>query len=142
MTTAMRTKVELLSVALRHNDLQKVLFNELCKEYGKKRVGTEIVNGSGGRIDAVVKTDSGYIYFEIKVGQSLQTCIRNAIGQLMEYSFWPNSQQAASLVIVGEPAPDNESRAYLNRLQKEFAIPISYRQVVPNVPNRMNVTRA
>jgi hypothetical protein len=128
-TTSTRTEVE-LSVVLRHNALQQVLFDELCKEHGKKSVGTEIANGSGGRIDAVVRTDAGYIYFEIKVGQSLQACIRDAIGQLLEYSFWPGSQQAASLVIVGEPSLDNESRAYLKRLQETFSIPVKYRRVV------------
>lgn len=102
-TMSTGTEVE-LSVVLRHNALQQVLFDELCKEHGKKGVGTEMANGSGGRIDAVVRTDGGYIYFEIKVGQSLQACIRDAIGQLLEYSFWPGSQQAASPVIVGEPS--------------------------------------
>jgi hypothetical protein len=105
------------------------LFDELCEEYGKKYVGTEIGDGSGGRIDAVVKTDSGYIFFEIKVGQSLQACIREAIGQLLEYSFWPGSQQAASLVVVGEPPLDNESRVYLKKLRERFSVPIMYRRV-------------
>jgi hypothetical protein len=127
-TTSTRTEVE-LSVVLRHNTLQQRLFDELCEEYGKKYVGTEIGDGSGGRIDAVVKTDSGYIFFEIKVGQSLQACIREAIGQLLEYSFWPGSQQAASLVVVGEPPLDNESRVYLKKLRERFSVPIMYRRV-------------
>jgi hypothetical protein len=130
LSKALVAKVKSLSIALRHNDLQKALFDELCEEHGQNHVGTEIANGCGGRIDVVVQGENGYIYFEIKVGQSLQSCIRNAVGQLLEYSFWPGSQSAASLVVVGERPLDDEGRRYLETLQKELSIPIAYRQVL------------
>lgn len=128
-TMATRTESE-LSVALRHNELQDTLYKQLCREYGKSNVGTEEDNGSGGRIDAVVKTQTGFIFFEIKVGKSLQACLREAIGQLIEYSYWPGSKTAISLVVVGEPPLDKECSAYLKRLKQELLIPISYRQIV------------
>lgn len=118
-----------LLVSLRHNSLQQALFNELCKEYGAENVGTEIPNGSGGRIDAVAKTKEGHIFFEIKVGQSLQACIREALGQLLEYSYWPGSQRAFSLVIVGEPILDAQCKTYLANLSSDLLIPVSYRRV-------------
>ncbi len=118
-----------LSVSLRHNALQQALFDELCKEYGAENVGTEIGNGSGGRIDAVAKSKDGHIFFEIKVGHSLQACIREAIGQLLEYSYWPGSERAVSLVIVGEVALDDQCRAYLASLSNDLLIPVTYRRV-------------
>jgi hypothetical protein len=128
VTTASTTEAE-LSVALREGILQEVLYGELCREFGSHRVRTELPNGSGGRIDVAVEIDSGYIYFEIKAGQSLQWCIRNAIGQLLEYSHWPGSQCAESLFIVGEVPLDVQGRAYLKVLREKFSIPIKYRQV-------------
>jgi len=128
LTTVTRVEAE-LSVSLRHNVLQQILFDELCREHGAERVATELGSGSGGRIDAAVRSDAGLTYFELKVGQSLQACIREAIGQLLEYSFWPGSEAAVSLVIVGEVPLDDEGRTYLKKLRESFSIPLSYRQV-------------
>lgn len=118
-----------LSIELRHNALQSALYSELCAEYGKENVGTEIYSGSGGRIDAVARDHEGYVFFEIKVGQLLKICIREAIGQLLEYSYWPNTHTATELVIVGESALDGESGRYIKMLKEKLKLPISYRQL-------------
>lgn len=127
-TTASQTAKQ-LSVELRHNEIQASLYSQLCAEYGAENVGTEQPSGSGGRIDTVVKTEHGYTFFEIKVGRSLQACIREAIGQLLEYSYWPSSKCAISLVIVGEPLLDDECHTYIERLRRDLLVPISYRQI-------------
>jgi len=77
-TTASQTARQ-LSVELRHNELQAALYSQLCAKHGAENVGTEQPSGSGGRIDTVVKTKDGYTFFEIKVGQSLQACLREAM---------------------------------------------------------------
>ncbi|KVM84530.1 hypothetical protein [Burkholderia ubonensis] len=118
-----------LSIELRHNALQSMLYSELCTEYGEENVGTEICSGSGGRIDAVARSDEGYVFFEIKVGQSLQSCIREAIGQLLEYSHWPGTHSATELVIVGEAALDKESGQYIETLKNILSLSIRYRRL-------------
>ncbi|HDR9178379.1 TPA: hypothetical protein QDB23_005685 [Burkholderia vietnamiensis] len=118
-----------LSIELRHNALQAALYSELCTEYGCENVGTEICSGSGGRIDAVARSNGGYVFFEIKVGQSLQSCIREAIGQLLEYAYWPGAHSATELVIVGEAALDQESGRYIETLKNRLNLPISYRRL-------------
>lgn len=118
-----------LSIELRHNALQAVLYSELRAEHGAENVGTEIYSGGGGRIDAVVKSAKGYVFFEIKVGQSLQGCIREAIGQLLEYSYWPGAQCASELVIAGEAMLDEDGGRYIEALRKNLNLPISYRQI-------------
>jgi hypothetical protein len=114
---------------LREALMQKRLYAELCKEYRAADIGTEIPNGIGGFIDVVRKTKTGYVYYELKAGRLLQTCIRKAIGQLLEYSLWPTTQPAGELVIVGETSFDNDSRAYLETLKSRFRLPLQYRQV-------------
>ena len=131
-TSVNRTMAE-LSVSLRHNELQDQLHRQLCVEFGVDNVGTELPNGIGGRIDAVACTPTGNVYFEIKVGHNLQACIREAVGQLVEYSYWPGTQRATRLVIVGEPAIDGPCAAYLKLLRDELSIPIDYRQIVCEV---------
>ncbi|KVR40728.1 hypothetical protein WK17_21200 [Burkholderia multivorans] len=130
-STAVATIAERqLSIALRHNELQKALYRQLCAEFGADNVGTEVGSGSGGRIDAVVRTADGYTFYEIKVGLSLQSSVREAVGQLLEYSYWPGSQRAHSLVIVGEAQLDKQGHVYLESLRRNLNIPITYKRIV------------
>jgi hypothetical protein len=49
---------------------------------------------TGGRIDLVVRTGEGYEFYEIKTYGSARACIREAIGQLLEYAMWPGAEPA------------------------------------------------
>lgn len=140
-STALSSVERQLSVALRHNVLQAELYSQLCVEYGSQNVGTEINSGSGGRIDVVVNNAGGFTFFEIKVGRSLQGCMREAIGQLLEYSYWPRSHHATYLIVAGEPALDGEGREFLEKLQQNFSIPIGYRQIVCNEASQGDAKR-
>lgn len=117
-----------LNILLRHNDLQYRLYKELSEIYGKKNVGAE-VNVNGSSIDLVVKREDEYWFYEIKTASTVKACIRQALGQIMEYSYWPGHQQATKLVIAGEPMPTEEESKYLDFLREEFDIPIEYREI-------------
>ena len=117
-----------LNILLRHNDLQYKLYKELSVIYGKENVGTEVkVNGLS--IDLVVKNDEEYWFYEIKTSSTAKACIRQALGQIMEYSYWPGHQQAKKLVIVGEVMATEEEIKYIEFLRNEFDIPIEYRAI-------------
>ena len=79
-------------------------------------------------IDVAVRQGGDYTYYEIKTGLSAQSCIREALGQLLEYSYWPGGQSAAQLVIVGEPPLDDNARDYLETLRVRFSLPVKYKQ--------------
>jgi hypothetical protein len=119
-----------LSIDLRHNDMQETLYRELCKEFGSSNVGTEITSGTGGRIDVVARDGHSYTFYEIKVGCSVQGIIREAVGQLLEYSLWPGAKLPAKLVIVGEPKLDESGSAYLKALNKGLPISLSYKRLI------------
>jgi len=119
-----------LDVILRHNDLQLALYNRLVSLFGAERVGVELPNGAGTCVDVVVCHPDEYWFYEIKTALSPRACIREAVGQLLEYSFWPGSQEAARLIVVGETSIDQDGREYLRRLNERFSIPVYYEQVV------------
>ena len=127
-TTATRASGR-TEVALRHSRIQDALERELHLEPGT-RVSRENSNGIGGRVDLVAERDSGFEFYEVKVGCSARACIREALGQLLEYGFWPGAAKPQGLVVVGEPLPDDAANAYLETLRSRFDIPIRYRQVV------------
>lgn len=130
---APRTKYtrEQLSVdkALRHNIVQAALFEHLESIHGNNASGEQSF-GNGTRVDVATRDGGGtkYVYYELKTGLSARSCIRDAIGQLLEYSYWPGAQLAHRLVIVGEAEYDDEAKAYMQKLQKDFSLPIEYQQ--------------
>lgn len=103
---------EELDVALRHNELQFQLYKHLCEENEDDRVSTEFGIESGGRVDAVVLSESGLTFYEIKVAPSARGAIREALGQILDYSYYPETERTKGLVIVGEAAATTETVAY------------------------------
>jgi hypothetical protein len=125
-TTASLAERE-LNVSLRHNKIQRALHQHLSMLYGADDVGTER-NNAGGQIDVVVRRGDKFWFYEIKTAMSARGCIREALAQLLEYSFWPGAQRAEKLVIVGEPVLDREAERYINILREQFSLPIEYQQ--------------
>lgn len=107
-----------------HDKIQVSIYKLLRKKY--KSVYENIYMESD-RIDIKAKTHSKkWHYFEIK-SNSPKLSIRNALGQLLEYSYWPGSMKAEKLIIVSHGVPDSNTTKYLNWLRKNFKIPIFYK---------------
>jgi len=114
-----------LNITLRHNELQRALYNHLASLYGADDVGTER-ESAGGQVDVIVRRGEKFWFYEIKTSMSARGCIREALAQLLEYSFWPGAQEAEKLVIVGEAPLDTDAELYVANLRKRFALPIEY----------------
>lgn len=56
-------------------------------------------------------------------------CIREAMGQLLEYSHYPGSPSVERMIVVGEGVLDQDGEEYLRRLKDRFNLPIAYEQV-------------
>jgi hypothetical protein len=121
-----------LDINLRHNALQEALHRRLAEKYGPENVGTELQSGAGTSVDVVVRQNDAYWFYEIKTSYSPRACIRQALGQLLEYGFWPGSQNASRLIVVGETALDEEGTTYLHTLKERFSLPIEYEQLIIN----------
>ena len=76
----------------------------------------------------VVQRKRAFWFYEIKTSISARGCIREALAQLLEYSFWPGAQVAERLIIVGEPALDHDTQSYIGVLKKLFSLPIEYQR--------------
>jgi len=104
---------------LKHNRLIKKVIPFLEKNVGN--VGHFI---GGSPIDIVVRSKEGYRFYEIKTGGDIKYCIREALGQLLEYSYWPGSEEAKHLFIVTTNKLDREASQYLKTLRKQFHLPV------------------
>lgn len=113
-----------LDVYLRHREMQRRLADEL-RHRGASNVILEASFGAC-MIDAVAEFDNEICFYEVKTASSARTCLREAIGQLLEYALWPGAIRPAKLVVVGEPPLDEAAAAYLELLNVRFPIPLAY----------------
>jgi hypothetical protein len=121
-----------LQVELRENKLQAALRYHLTSIYGAENVSPEqrlsTMRGYLYRTDITVRRGKDYWFYEAKIGPTVRQCIRKALGQLLEYSFWPGHPEASKLIVIGEPPLSAEARHYLTRLKRKFSLPIEYQQ--------------
>ena len=116
------------NIRLRHNVMQLELYDKLASKHGQDNVGTEIPSGNGVRIDLVVRgKDDSYSFYEIKTAHEPRICIREAIGQLLEYAYWSGGGHVLNgLIVVGPNPIDDQARKYLSELRARFSLPVKY----------------
>ena len=105
----------------KHVRLQNRLYERLCELNGSENVFYE-----RDYVDLIVSEPNGDVYFEIKTATSAKHCIRLALGQLLEYSHYPDNNRAARFVVVGDAPASEEDHAYLVHLRKTYHLPIYY----------------
>jgi len=119
-------------VELRHKILQKELYEHLCEEAGDNNVQVERPLSIGGKVDAAVRHNGRESFYEVKADLDIRSCIREALGQLIEYAYYPSDDRAGELIIVGEAELDSDSLAYLQFLRQRFGLLLWYRRIDMN----------
>ncbi len=112
-----------------HARMQGQLMKELASEYPNASIIRE-----EDFVDVAVRTPHELILFEIKSDLEPRTVIRQSLGQILEYAFYPNRQETlpVKLVIVGRGQLSDADRNYISRLKQEFHLPIEFRVVNPS----------
>lgn len=121
------TQERTLDIFLRHGEIQQRLQAILLEE-GCAEVITEARLGER-YIDVVARYGKELCFYEVKTAATVRGCLREAIGQLLEYSLWPGATRPDRLIVVGEPALDPAAESYLAALNEGFPIPIAYRRI-------------
>lgn len=117
-----------VSLEIRHSLLQAKLIELLGDKWGHDNVSAEQLI-FGKKIDVVLRRNEGFDFYEIKTCGSAKACIREAIGQLMEYAFWPSCENAKNMIVVGEEPIDSQTTKYLDYLCDRFKLPIRYEHI-------------
>lgn len=116
-----------VEIELYHKKISKHLCTHLRSIYGKNNVKAEHPAGtSSNRIDIVVQDSSDFTFYEIKTYSSIKACIREAIGQVLEYSYFPNKAIAKELIIVSQHKADPATKEYMMHLRSTLGIPLYY----------------
>ena len=110
-----------------HNKIQNAVKRYLLDsgEYGSITLEHDFV-------DLMAETPSGEMhYFEVKTANAKRS-IREALGQLLEYAYYPDQKRADKLFIIAPEAADEYDLSYLRMLRERFGIPVWFRHYSPH----------
>lgn len=118
-------EVELLNV---HDQVLDGMVKILRKEHPECITSPEcFIVGLGNRIDIVRQTKDGIIIlYEIKTYAKAISSIRMALGQLFEYSFYPDRKLSQEFYIVSHVAASLADLKYLKHVEQMLGIKIGY----------------
>lgn len=113
-----------------HDKIQTILYKILEKEYGKARVGMETDTGLSTRIDLVLNAPDGVVLYEVKSYPSVMITIRAALGQLIEYAYYPNPiENIKELIIVSHIPIEEQDKEYIDVIRKTSELKIAYQSI-------------
>jgi hypothetical protein len=122
--TAKRTKT--YNVYCEYDPYHDMMQNEIFDLLKQGIDGYSHAKMEKSYVDIRAKNGDDWHFFEIKT-DCPRICIRKALGQVMEYAFYPDLEHAKKLVVIGDADPDENVQLYLNRIRANFAIPVYYR---------------
>jgi len=106
-----------------HSILQNRLRSALRVRYGMNSVRME-----RGFVDLKLFERGRVTFIEIKMERTVKSCIRLALGQLIEYAHYPNLRKADILLVVGDAQPSESDVIYLQFLRDNYKLPVYYAQ--------------
>jgi hypothetical protein len=108
-----------------HDDISRALEEILNKEFDN--VYPEHKTGFGTSIDLVSVKGKKVNFYEIKTYNDPLICIRMAIGQLLEYSYYPDRCLANEIFIVTpHRLTDLKTEKFIKNLRTNLGLPLRY----------------
>lgn len=122
------TSIEERDISNRHTEMSEALYKYLINQEGidKSNISLEKTYVNKKIIDLVVQKGRKYILYEIKTYTEARKAIREAIGQLLEYSLSDSSVTVSSINIVSPGILTHFDKDLLKQLNKVISIPVHY----------------
>ena len=111
-----------------HKKIQNAVAVLLKTHYSNLQIESCTDDSVKQRVDikGFSKSEKEWHFFEVKT-VSAKRCIREALGQILEYTHYPNLNLASKLFIVGPEPPDEKDKAYMKLLRERYNLPIWFR---------------
>lgn len=107
-----------------HSKIQNKLREQLIAEYGESCVACEI-----NYVDLTLTYNDTITLYEVKSDAYAATCIRQALGQIIQYAHRLDPNKKVKLYIVGQyPIKENE-KPYLNYIKTNFMVDLDYMNI-------------
>lgn len=105
----------------KHNLIQQSFKEYLSEIYGRENVLMEENN-----VDIKVIQPDCVTFYEVKPFAWAEDCIRAALGQLMAYTHFDNSNTTKKIRVVGPYPADAEEQGFINFLKSSLSIDFDY----------------
>ncbi len=111
-----------------HGQLQDSFLSYLRNRFPKEKISKEAsLKGLNRSIDIYHEKSNGEkIIYEIKAYNDVKNSLRVAIGQLLEYAYYPQRKKKFNLYPVTHKIADDELKSYLENLKSLFSIDVGY----------------
>jgi hypothetical protein len=119
-----RTVARSYIVTQRHNKLQEALKNKLVGKYGKEAVRME-----ENYVDIKVLLPDSIDFYDVKSSPYASDCTREALGQILSYSFTDKDPRRKKIVVVGQYLPNNQEIEFIHWLKSNLNIEFEYENI-------------
>ena len=109
-----------------YNPVHNIMQNGV-KKYLESTGDYNLVELEENNVDVKARTQNGeWHFFELKTSTP-RKCIREALGQILEYAHYPTENRASKLYIVGQTELSTKEKEYMKYLRSIYNLPIWYR---------------
>ncbi len=108
----------------KHNILQEALKKKLVEKFGKDAVKVE-----ENYVDVKLIAPSCVTFYEIKSASYASDCIKDALGQLLSYTFSDSDKKKKKLVVVGQYPPNDNELAFIKFIKNNLGIDFDYEHI-------------
>lgn len=108
-------------VEQKHNKIQEALRTKLAEKYGEENVILE-----ENYVD-VKLIQSKYIgFYEVKSSSYASECIREALGQILYYSYHDEDTREKKIFVVGQYPPNDQEYGYIDYIKETLSLDFEY----------------
>lgn len=107
------------------NQIHNIIQNRFIR-YLSEKYPNDCVKGEKNRIDARRETDIKVHIYEIKPYENVFSCIRDGIGQLLDYSHHYNTKKEIKIYIVGPNEPNKKDLDFIEAIKNNLKISFNY----------------
>lgn len=104
-----------------HNKVQNKLIDNLSKRYGNEKVFVE-----ENYVDVMVVLEKEIQIYEVKSNPYPHYCIREGLGQILNYAYNLNTKKEIRLYIVGQYQATQNELEYINYIKSNLKINFEY----------------
>jgi hypothetical protein len=120
-TTQLRTVTRSYIVEQKHNKIQEALVKILSDEYGEENVILE-----ENFVDIKLIQPEFINFYEVKSSSYASECIKEALGQILLYSFYDGDIRKKNHIVVGQYPPTENDKKYIEFIKKNLKLDFEY----------------
>jgi hypothetical protein len=110
----------------KHNKLQEALKQRLINQYGEKAVEVLLEENY---VDVKLVLQEQIVFYEVKSSSYASACIKQALGQVLAYSFHDKDSRKRKIVVVGPCPPNKEEEGIIEYVKSQLKIEFDYENI-------------